>query len=185
MYEHLASILGGPPNDYHYALYSAWSEHNWGMIITGNVIVSPDHLTLGRDMLVPKVLTDATIAPFRRLANVIHGDRTNRSSEILAIMQLNHAGRQSSNIIGGRPPFASPLAPSALRFEQKSQGLLSNLFHRLLFQTPRAMSSSDIDSVLSDFVRGALLALKSGFDGVQLHVAHGCKYRQELIIVFH
>ncbi|KIK68626.1 hypothetical protein GYMLUDRAFT_154143 [Collybiopsis luxurians FD-317 M1] len=175
LYEHLASIFGGPPNDYHFALYSAWSEHNWGMIITGNVIVSPHHLTLGRDMVVPPELTNRTIAPFEKLAKTIHA----KSSKCLAIMQLNHAGRQSSNFLGGRRPFVSPLGPSSLRFgnsKQKSQGIFSDLFHRLLFQTPVAMSLSDIEAVISDFVRGALLASRSGFDGVQLHAAHGCKY---------
>lgn len=180
MYEHLASILGGSANAYHYALYSAWSEHDWGMIITGNVQVSGDHLTLGRDMAVPKVLTDKTLAPFQQLARIIHLEKSpNKSSQSLAIMQLNHAGRQSSNILGGRAPFSSPLGPSALRFghsTSRAQGILSELFHRLLFQTPKAMSSFDIETVISDFVRGALLALRSGFDGVQLHVAHGCKY---------
>ncbi|KAJ3858013.1 hypothetical protein EV368DRAFT_28993 [Lentinula lateritia] len=172
MYEHLSSILGGPPNDFHYELYAAWSKHDWGMIVTGNVQVSKQHLTLGRDMVVPKVLTNQTIQPFQQLAQVIHG---NQHSHSLAIMQLNHAGRQSSNILGGRLPFVSPLGPSAVRFghSKRNQGAISNLFHRLLFQTPRAMSSADIDNVVSEFVRGASLTLQSGFDGVQLHVAHG------------
>ncbi|KAJ3892645.1 hypothetical protein GG344DRAFT_44984 [Lentinula edodes] len=175
MYEHLSSILGGPPNDFHYELYAAWSKHDWGMIVTGNVQVSKQHLTLGRDMVVPKVLTNQTIQPFQQLAQVIHGDQHSHS---LAIMQLNHAGRQSSNILGGRLPFVSPLGPSAVRFghSKRNEGVISNIFHWLLFQTPKAMSSADIDNVVSEFVRGASLALQSGFDGVQLHVAHGSQF---------
>ncbi|KAJ4490267.1 hypothetical protein J3R30DRAFT_3278305 [Lentinula aciculospora] len=172
MYEHLSSILGGPPNDFHYALYSAWSEHDWGMIITGNVQVSQEHLSLGRDIVVPKVLTTQTIQPFQKLAKIIHG---NPPSHTLAILQLNHSGRQSSNVLGGRLPFVSPLGPSAIRFGRlkRKEGIFSDIFHRLLFQTPKAMSSAEIDDVVSDFVRGASLALQSGFDGIQLHVAHG------------
>ncbi|KAJ3863092.1 hypothetical protein EV359DRAFT_43788 [Lentinula novae-zelandiae] len=175
MYEHLSSIPGGPPNDFHYELYSAWSKHDWGMIVTGNVQVSKQHLTLGRDMVVPKVLTIQTFQPFQRLAQVMHGDQHSQS---LAIMQLSHAGRQSSNILGGRLPFVSPLGPSAVRFghSKRSEGVISNIFHRLLFQTPKAMSSADIDNVVSEFVRGASLALQSDFDGVQLHVAHGSQF---------
>ncbi|KAF8830510.1 hypothetical protein HHX47_DHR2001175 [Lentinula edodes] len=180
MYEHLSSILGGPPNDFHYELYSAWSKHDWGMIMTGNVQVSKQHLTLGRDMVVPKVLTNQTIQPFQQLAQVIHGDQHSHS---LAIMQLSHAGRQSSNILGGRLPFVSPLGPSAVRFghSKRNEGVISNIFHRLLFQTPKAMSSADIDNVVSEFVRGASLALQSGFDGVQLHVAHGFNAIREVV----
>ncbi|KAJ4474210.1 hypothetical protein C8R41DRAFT_897495 [Lentinula lateritia] len=175
MYEHLSPIPGGPPNDFHYELYSAWSKHDWGMIVTGNVQVSQQHLTLGRDMVVPQVLTNQTIQPFQRLAQVMHGDQHSQS---LAIMQLSHAGRQSSNILGGRLPFVSPLGPSAVRFghSKRNEGVISNIFHRLLFQTPKAMSSADIDNVVSEFVRGASLALQSDFDGVQLHVAHGSQF---------
>ncbi|KAJ3714986.1 hypothetical protein C8R42DRAFT_681286 [Lentinula raphanica] len=172
MYEHLASIRGGPPNRYHYALYSTWSEHDWGMIVTGNVIVSQDHLTLGRDMVVPRGLDDQTIRPFQKLAESIHGNKANRP---LAIMQLSHGGRQSSNFLGGRLPFVPPLAPSALRSGQtlENEGIISNIFHLLLFQKPKAMSLADLDHLVSEFVRGAVLASQSGFDGIQLHAAHG------------
>ncbi|KAG7094954.1 hypothetical protein E1B28_005755 [Marasmius oreades] len=168
LYEHLSHLLGGPPNEYHFALYSTWSKANWGMILTGNVQVSRTHLTLGRDMVVPSVLDEKGLHPYRKLAEVIHeGDGT------LAIMQLSHAGRQSCNFLGGRYPFIPPLAPSAIPVASSTTGIVSWLFHRLLFQTPRAMSSSDVEGAISDFIRGAELAILSGFDGVQLHVAHG------------
>jgi 2,4-dienoyl-CoA reductase-like NADH-dependent reductase (Old Yellow Enzyme family) len=36
------------------------------------------------------------------------------------------------------------------------------------------MSLENIDDVVEAFVRGAKLAVLAGFDGVQLHAAHGC-----------
>ncbi|KAJ8081803.1 hypothetical protein PM082_007649 [Marasmius tenuissimus] len=168
LYEHLAGFFGGPPNEYHLTLYSTWAQNGWGMIITGNVQVSDTHLTLGRDMVVPAELNEAALESYRKLASSIHkGDGT------LAIMQLSHAGRQSSNFIGGRLPFVPPLGPSAIPVAPGASGLLSWLFHRLLFTTPRAMTSSDVERTITGFVRGAELAINSGFDGVQLHVAHG------------
>ncbi|KAF9049292.1 FMN-linked oxidoreductase [Hymenopellis radicata] len=165
MYEHLSSIFGGPPNNYHFALYANWAKYDWGMIITGNVQVCHRHLTLGRDMVVPKSLTESAVAPFRRLSESMNGK--------VSIMQLSHAGRQSSNIIGGRLPLSPPLAPSAVALTGRSEGFMSTAFHRLLFQTPRAMTLEDIDEVVDDFLRGATLAWKAGFHGVELHVAHG------------
>ena len=53
MYEHMATLFGGLPNAHHLALYNLWSRGGWGMIITGNVQVSGDHLTLGKDMVIP------------------------------------------------------------------------------------------------------------------------------------
>ena len=168
------------------------------MVTTGNVQVKRDHLSLGRDMVVPEVLTEENVRPFQRLAAAMHGDCTItaepkacrdgvRKERTLAIMQLSHGGRQSPNILGGRWPFVSPLAPSAVPLHFTSRKgreaanigkwlsqALSMLMHKLMFQTPRAMSPGDIDTVIGAFVRGAQLAARSGFDGVELHAGHGC-----------
>ena len=171
MYEHLAHILGGPPTDLHLALYEQWAKHNWGMVFTGNVQVSATHLTLGRDMLVPTSLDQSSVEPFRKLAKTIHSHEST-----VAIMQLNHSGRQSSNILGGRWPFQSPLAPSPIPVRPKSSSVVSKLFHWLLFQRPQEMNCEDIEEVVEAFVKGAQLAHLSGFDGIELHVAHGCTF---------
>ncbi|GJE85310.1 FMN-linked oxidoreductase [Phanerochaete sordida] len=173
MYEHLAALFGGPPNAQHYALYSKWAQGSWGIIMTGNVQVDSHHLSLGRDMVVPPALTDDAVAPFKALAHIIHGEYTAEGP--LAIMQLSHCGRQSANILGGRWPFVSPLAPSALRLDldKSPPWTVSGLLSRLMFQTPREMSRQDIEGVVRAFARGAHLALRSGFDGVEIHAGHG------------
>ncbi|KZT70023.1 FMN-linked oxidoreductase [Daedalea quercina L-15889] len=184
MYEHMSALFGGPPNATHLALYTRWAAGGWGMVCTGNVQVCSDHLTLGRDMVVPVSLTAETIEPYAQLARVIHYGSSDGEGKgepgTLAIMQLSHPGRQSTNVIGGRWPFVPPLAPSAVpvgRVASKGEGyasaLLSHLVHTVFFQTPRPMGLSDIENVVSSFVRGAELAAESGFDGVQLHAAHG------------
>lgn len=175
-------MFGGPPNKLHLGLYKAWGISNWGMILTGNVQVSRKHLSLGRDIVVPEVLTEDTIRPFRMLASAMHNELEDvkqatteaEPSKSLALMQLSHGGRQSCNVIGGRRLNEPPLAPSPVRVTGNKGGLLSNWLFRAMFQTPKEMTLEDIDDVVQSFVRGALLAQKSGFDGVQLHVAHGC-----------
>ncbi|KAH9482397.1 NADH-dependent flavin oxidoreductase iccG [Psilocybe cubensis] len=180
MYEHLATLLGGAPNAHHIHLYSEWAKHDWGIVITGNVQISAEHLTLGRDLVLPKSSSDVDIQSFRELADSIHGLRNvvgrtvpvpNRT---LAIMQLNHAGRQSSNFIGGRRLFQAPLAPSAIPLGTSGNpSFATRMLHSLLFQTPNEMTESDIEEVVEGFTRGAVVAQKAGFDGVQLHAAHG------------
>ena len=186
MYEHLASMYGGPPNPLHFGLYKTWGQGSWGMLVTGNVQVCKKHLTLGRDIVVPGKFTEEDVRPFRALASVMHGslrgaaeemaypDATQRCRKSLAILQLNHGGRQSCQVIGGRWPGEAPLAPSPIRVAANKEGMLSDLFHWLLFQSPKEMSLEDVDEVVESFIRGAKLAWKSGFDGVQLHSAHGC-----------
>lgn len=181
MYEHLADMFGGAPNSNHFNLYSRWANHGWGMIITGNVQVSPKHLSLGRDMVIPASISEEALGPFRTLSQIMNQHRSvnsaNSFARPLAIMQLSHAGRQSPNILGGRTPFAPPLSPSpiVLGSGKKSQGFFSGLFHWLLFQVPQEMSLGHIDDVVQAFTRGAELAALAGFDGVQLHAAHGCE----------
>jgi hypothetical protein len=184
MYEHLADMFGGPPNSNHFSLYSRWARHGWGMVLTGNVQVSPLHLSLGRDMVIPDSISEESLRPFQQLAQIIHQGRVhsdgsaNTSTGPLAIMQLSHAGRQSPNILGGRSPFAPPLSssPIALGSGNKGRGFMSGLIYRLLFQVPQEMSLANIDDVVEAFTRGAKLAALAGFDGIQLHAAHGCGY---------
>ncbi len=120
------------------------------MVITGNVQVCPRHLTLGADMVVPEILSDESLAPWQTLANSMKGDseETGRP-RTLAVMQLSHAGRQSTNFVGGRIPFMPPSAPSSVGLGSTTKDAwVSRLLYRLLFQTPRSMSKSEIDDVV-------------------------------------
>lgn len=164
------------------------------MILTGNVQVKGDHLGLGRDLVVPRdIKSPLEIQPFIALGQVMHGTMGSfktRTSTVegengtLAIMQLSHAGRQSTTLLGGRSIFEPPLAPSAIPVELKSsqtQTVFSKFVSRVLFQTPKAMTAEDIDDAIEAFKRGAMLARKSGFDGIEIHAAHGCEYEYFLI----
>ncbi|KAI0353549.1 FMN-linked oxidoreductase [Trametes cingulata] len=189
LYEHFGPLNGGPPHSGHYALYGRWGKGGWGVILTGNVQVAKDHLTLGRDMLIPEQVTDDILPPWKKLAAVMKnldsdspgssasGDnKVQAAAHPLAIMQLSHAGRQSINMVGGRPPNAPPLAPSAIRAGQthmKTHGWFSRWLHRTMHPVPIEMTKDDIANVQAAFVRGAELAARSGFDGVQVHAAHG------------
>jgi len=90
-------------------------------------------------------------------------------------MQLSHALRQSTNFFGGRLPFQLFLAPSAIRVGTRHLGTLSVVLHNVFFQTPRRMSTSDIDNIIEGFVRGPKVAQSSGFNSVRIHAAHGCE----------
>ena len=74
------------------------------------------------------------------------------------VTQLQHTGRQNvrSNIPGGR----QPVAPSAV---QSSRG----------GDLPRALQEEEIEAIIQMFVEGARRTREAGFDGVELHGAHG------------
>lgn len=172
MYEHLASFGGGPPTGDHIALYALWGGGSWGMVMTGNVQIDSGHLTLGRDLLLPTVLDEDSVRPFLGLARAIHGAH---KMPPLAIMQVSHSGRQCASFIGGRQLFDSPLAPSAVPLGRTSKrSWLETQLYKLMFVTPKAMSLSEVDDVVAGFVRCGELAVRAGFDGLELHASHGC-----------
>jgi 2,4-dienoyl-CoA reductase-like NADH-dependent reductase (Old Yellow Enzyme family) len=43
----------------------------------------------------------------------------------------------------------------------------------LMFGTPRAMTLPEIQTVVSQFARAARVVAEAGFDGVEIHAAHG------------
>ncbi|KAB5590781.1 FMN-binding oxidoreductase [Ceratobasidium theobromae] len=177
MYEAMANFGGGPPDREHYELYSKWASGGWGMIITGNVQVSRSHLSLGRDVTLPT--NAAEMENFKQWARCIKSSPARANS--VAIMQLNHAGRQSPRFIGGRNPWTSPAAPSPSPMTPR-EGLLSYIVFSLLFQTPYSLTTSGIDSVVGAFVSGANVAYEAGFDGIQLHASHGYLLSQFLSV---
>ncbi|MBH0041132.1 MULTISPECIES: NADH:flavin oxidoreductase/NADH oxidase family protein [unclassified Pseudoalteromonas] len=132
-------------------VYSAWAKGGTGLIITGNVMV--DHLAMtGPGGLVLEQSTDITA--FAELA------RLSKQNNCKVVMQINHPGRQVFKKMGGKALSASSIA-------------LNMGKHSHLFGVPKAMTQTDIDDVITRFTQTALQAEKAGFNGVQIHAAHG------------
>lgn len=89
----------------------------------------------------------------------------------LAIMQAFHCGRVASPDINpaGRIIAPSPIAPKQ-----------SNPLTNEPYTVPDEMSRFDIDHVINSFVETAKGAMAAGFDGFELHGAHGYLINQFL-----
>lgn len=101
------------------------------------------------------IAEDSLIADHRRLAQVIHegGSR--------AIVQLNHAGS------------------AAEPFEEQPRLSASNVGNpRKAVPPPRPMTVEEIRELEEDFVRAALRGMEAGYDGVEIHCAHGYPLNQ-------
>lgn len=81
-----------------------------------------------------------------------------------AFIQLFHAGRQTHRLLTGG---MEPVAPSAIACPK-------------MREQPRALSQEDIYQLENKFVWAAALAARAGFDGVELHAAHGYLINQFL-----
>ncbi|MBK6689235.1 MAG: NADH:flavin oxidoreductase/NADH oxidase family protein [Deltaproteobacteria bacterium] len=141
--------LDGNPNDHHQRLYRTWAQGGVGLQITGNVMIDRRYL--------------------ERSGNVIFDGRTElgairqwsaaaQEGGTLALVQLNHPGRQTTRFVTSRPiaPSAGP-AVSTLKS----------------FARPRAMTEREVRETIERYADAAELAELGGFDGVQIHAAHG------------
>ena len=190
MAEGLCAIMTGQPNGLHNHLYKTWADAGFAMSISGhytiakkeirsirersltidyhlgNVNISRSHLGTPGDLRVPSELDETSLRSWRKLAKAM------TSNDTIGILQLVHTGRQSVRC-AGRLPWTPPLAPSAIRISTNPKSRIANFVERAVFQTPKEMDQRDIDHVTHLFVRGAEMARRAGFHGVELHARYG------------
>ncbi len=132
-------------------LYQNWANGGSGLLLTGNVMISPNALS-GPGAVVLEAGSDLT--PFKAWAKA----GTPKGGQFW--MQINHPGRQLHAAMGEQA-----LAPSAIAVDIGK--------HSKVMAQPRALDNEEILELKQRFVMTAVLAEKSGFTGVQLHAAHG------------
>ncbi|MHA1395552.1 MAG: oxidoreductase [Promethearchaeota archaeon] len=97
---------------------------------------------------------DDKIEGLSKLASIIkkHGAAT--------IIQLYHAGSQATSFFTGQ----QPVSPSGVRCE---------LIYSISKEVPRALTIEEIKTIIKRYGEAAVRAEKAGFDGVEIHAAHG------------
>lgn len=131
-------------------LYHTWAQGGTGLSITGNVMIDRKHTGEPRNV----VLEDE-----RDLDLLKAWARAGQEAGGQIWMQLNHPGKQTPKILN-----RDPVAPSAVPFRKELQSM---------FATPRALTGDEINGIIRRFATSAAIAEKTGFDGVQIHGAHG------------
>jgi len=130
-------------------LYVNLAKGEAGAIITGYAGIRQDGKTCLFNMTMMD--SDEKIEAFQEITGAVH------EYETPIIMQIAHCGRQTRTKITGMPI----VAPSALRHKFYSE------------DKPEELSEKEIDHLIDDFVSAIVRAKQAGFDGVQLHLAHG------------
>ncbi len=146
MSEQLGDRANGP-TDRLDALYARWGDGGCGLVITGNVQVDRRHVGEPRNVVIED---ERDLPALRRWAEA--GKRGGNAIWV----QVNHPGRQALRIAGERP-----VAPSAVA--TKVPGAV----------TPHELTGAEIEEIVARFARTAAVVKAAGFDGVQLHGAHG------------
>jgi N-ethylmaleimide reductase len=110
----------------------------------------------------PGIHSDEQVAGWQRVTEAVHANGGRIS------LQLWHVGRMSHvDFHDGE----APLAPSAINADAKIYLGGANPFAST--STPRALEIEEIPKIVEQFRRGAELAKRAGFDGVELHGANG------------
>jgi 2,4-dienoyl-CoA reductase-like NADH-dependent reductase (Old Yellow Enzyme family) len=136
----------------HERLYGLWSQGGSGMLLTGNVQVDRKHLEAPGNVAIDGHEDGEAIAALRRFAAA----RRSGGSQIW--MQISHAGRQTPKLIN-----PSPSAPSAVKVALPGGQ----------FGQPVALPAGEIPGIIARFAHAARIARETGFNGVQIHGAHG------------
>ncbi|WP_175781751.1 alkene reductase [Burkholderia anthina] len=136
-----------------------------GLIITEGSQISPS----GQGMpATPGIHSPEQIEGWKAVTQAVHS----KGGRIF--LQLWHVGRIShSSLLGGE----RPVAPSAIA--APGNAFTAN-FEREPFETPRALETKEIASLIDDYEQAARNALLAGFDGVEIHSANGYLLEQFL-----
>lgn len=124
---------------------------------------------LGQEILSPLPSTVPAWAEW----NAVMKSASPSSPPALTICQLNHTGRQSVRCFW-RAPWVGTVAPSSLNFEPH-EGLFGKIAFSLVFSKPRELSVQEIAELVELYRQRAACVYKAGWDGVQVHCAHGCE----------
>ncbi|MFC3573127.1 NADH:flavin oxidoreductase [Streptomyces yaanensis] len=142
---------GGVPGDDVVSYYSRRAAAGVGLIVTEGTYVGHD--SAGQSDRVPRFHGEEQLAGWAKVAEAVH------AAGGTIVPQLWHIGMVRK---AGEPPYADAPAvgPSGIR-PDGTEG------------TGKAMTQQDLDDVIAAFAEAAAAAERIGFDGVELHGAHG------------
>ncbi|MGW9496016.1 NADH:flavin oxidoreductase [Streptomyces prasinus] len=142
---------GGVPGEDVASYYSRRAAAGVGLIVTEGTYVG--HESAGLSDRVPRFHGEEQLAGWAKVADAVH------AAGGTIVPQLWHIGMVREQ---GQAPYpdAPAIGPSGIRTDG-TEG------------TGKAMTRADIDDVVGAFAQAAADAERIGFDGVELHGAHG------------
>ncbi|GAA2750582.1 NADH:flavin oxidoreductase [Kitasatospora cinereorecta] len=142
---------GGVPGEDVQSYYARRAAAGVGLIVTEGTYVG--HESAGQSDRVPRFHGEEQLAGWAKVAESVH------AAGGAIVPQLWHIGMVRKQ---GEPPYADAPAvgPSGIGVDGTEGG-------------GKAMTQSDLDDVIGAFAEAAAAAERVGFDGVELHGAHG------------
>jgi 2,4-dienoyl-CoA reductase-like NADH-dependent reductase (Old Yellow Enzyme family) len=133
--------------------YDEMSAGGWlGLIVQEHAFItmqgkaSPNQISFAEDECIPGL---------KRVTDVIH------KNGVPVIAQLNHAGNAARKEVTGMEAVSASSTLNPRKMSEENRVL------------PREMTQADIDRVIGCFADAAERAQKAGYDGIEIHSAHG------------
>jgi len=145
MCQYSVDTKDGMPNDWHHVHYISRAVGGTGLIIVEMTAVHPDGRITDQDT---GIWDDHFIPAYRKMVDEVHGYGTKIG------IQLGHAGRKAED---ANPP----VGPSAVRYDGEG------------YKEPRALTTAEVEEMITAYAEGARRAVEAGFDTVEIHGAHG------------
>lgn len=154
---HKRHVPAGIPNDVMVNYYS--QRASAGLIIAEGT--GPAENGMGHAHM-PGIYSKEQIAGWKKVTKAVHenGGRI--------FLQIMHTGRISHP--ANMPAKTDIIAPSAVAAKGK---IWTETLGWQPHATPRAMTTSEIEKMVKQYVKAATQAIAAGFDGVELHAANG------------
>ncbi|GAB2291888.1 12-oxophytodienoate reductase 3 [Dionaea muscipula] len=148
------------PNAAHVEYYTQRSTPG-GFLITEGTLISP---TAPGFPHCPGIYTNEQVEAWKKVVEAVH------AKGAIIFCQLWHVGRASHPVYqpGGSAPISATNKPISKRWN-----ILMPDGSHAKYLPPRALTTSEIPAVVEDYRQAALNAIRAGFDGIEIHGAHG------------
>jgi 2,4-dienoyl-CoA reductase-like NADH-dependent reductase (Old Yellow Enzyme family) len=155
------ALTHGIPTDRLVNVYEKFGNGGYGIILTGNVMVHPQHLeAAGNAIIAKEIYSDHRHSQFAKMA------RASKSDGALAVVQLSHPGARTPQVLN-----PSTLSSSNVPIEPTPR--------EGVFGAPVPMTIEQIKAeVIDRFAYAAKFLHSAGFDGIQLQGAHDYIFNQ-------
>lgn len=127
--------------------YGARAKGGFGIVITE--IAAVDERATGMPGE-PRLYSDEYIPGLKKLANAIH------TGGAKAVVQLHHAGRETTAAMIGQTPTAPSSIPSPVYREPVNE-----------------YTTEQVYELVDSYIQSSVRCKKAGFDGIEFHSAHG------------
>ena len=127
--------------------YAARAKGGFALIVIEVAAVDPLGKAVGNEA---GIWDDYQIPGWKKLVEELH------SHDTKVFLQLHHAGRQTSAAVIGEPPVAPSPIPCPM-----------------IQELPRELTVEETFAIIDKYRDAAVRAKAAGFDGVELHGAHG------------